>query len=94
MKARAHVFVRGKVQGVFFRIRTTREARIRNLTGWVRNLGDGSVEAVFEGDRKFVNQMVAFCRRGPLKSLVTKVDVFWGEPTGEYGIFSIWPTLF
>ncbi|MEA1998313.1 MAG: acylphosphatase, partial [Euryarchaeota archaeon] len=60
-KVRAHVFVKGKVQGVLFRYTTRGEANMRALKGWVRNMSDGRVEAVFEGDKEKVDEMVEYC---------------------------------
>ena len=72
--ARAHVFVSGKVQGVFYRDTTKKEADKRGVSGWVRNLRDGRVEAVFEGPRDKVDEMVAWCRIGSPLSRPTFVD--------------------
>jgi acylphosphatase len=85
---RAHVVVRGRVQGVFFRVEARDRARSLGLAGWVRNQPDGSVEAVFEGPRERVDSMVAWCERGPRGAQVETVDVRWEEPRGEHG-FSI-----
>ncbi|MCW7077722.1 MAG: acylphosphatase [Canidatus Methanoxibalbensis ujae] len=82
---RAHVFISGKVQGVFFRYATREEAVARGVRGWVRNLPDGRVEAVFEGERSAVEEMIAFCRRGPPAAKVSHVDVHWEEYRGEKG---------
>lgn len=89
MKARAHVLVSGRVTGVFFRHHTAELARRLGVTGWVRNLPDGRVEAVFEGDREKVEQMVEFCRRGPPAAEVAGVEVSWEEHRGEFRGFSI-----
>lgn len=89
VKVRAHIFVSGMVQGVFFRSNTQYEANRRNVTGWVRNLPDGRVEAVFEGEKADVDRLIEFCRRGPLGARVTKVDVFWEEYTGDFRGFKI-----
>ncbi len=85
MKVKAHVFISGHVQGVFFRFETRRKARDHNVAGWARNLSDGRVEAVFEGEKKDVEAMVDFCRRGPSGAVVRDVEVFWEEPKGEEG---------
>jgi acylphosphatase len=86
--ARAHVVVRGRVQGVFFRVEARDRARSLGLSGWVRNEPDGNVEAVFEGPRERVESMVAWCERGPRGAQVEGVDVRWEEPRGEHG-FSV-----
>lgn len=77
MNVRAHILISGVVQGVFFRSETRREAKRRNVTGWVRNQPDGRVEAVLEGDEAAVNAVVAFCREGPLQARVAFVEVTW-----------------
>jgi acylphosphatase len=83
--ARAHVIVRGHVQGVFFRAETRDRAASLGLGGWVRNNADGTVEAVFEGERQRVESMVEWCRRGPAHAQVENVDVAWEEPQGDSG---------
>jgi acylphosphatase len=83
--ARARVVVRGRVQGVFFRAEARDRARSLGLAGWVRNAPDGTVEAVFEGERERVESMVEWCRRGPPLADVSGVDVGWEEPRGESG---------
>jgi acylphosphatase len=83
--ARAHVVVRGRVQGVFFRAEASQRARSLGLAGWVRNTPDGAVEAVFEGDRDRIESIVAWCRRGPALAQVDDVTVDWEEPRGEAG---------
>jgi len=89
MKVRAHVFVWGRVQGVFFRSETRREARRYNVTGWARNLSDGRVEAVFEGKKESVENLIAFCKKGPPGARVTKTKVAIETYTGEFGDFRI-----
>ena len=89
MRVRAHVFIRGFVQGVFFRYETRRIAHRYSITGWVRNRRDGRVEAVFEGEKTDVDAMIAFCRKGPPSATVTGVEVFWEEPTGESTGFQV-----
>ena len=84
-QARARVNVRGRVQGVFFRAETRDRARSLGLGGWVRNVPDGSVEAVFEGERERIDSILAWCRRGPSLAEVDGVDVAWEEPRGEEG---------
>lgn len=86
---RAHVFVSGHVQGVFFRDTTRRQALARGVTGWVRNLWDGRVEAVFEGDAQAVQEMVAWCHQGPPHAYVTDVQVSYEPYTGEFATFRV-----
>ncbi|MGH2711713.1 MAG: acylphosphatase [Actinomycetota bacterium] len=82
---RARVLVSGRVQGVFFRQRTIRLARSADCSGWVRNLPDGRVEAVFEGPEDAVEQLVAWCREGPEHASVEDVEVFDETPEGLEG---------
>ena len=88
-KARAHVFISGRVQGVFFRAYTQEAARARNIRGWVMNTRDRRVEAVLEGEKEQVEDMIKWCRQGSPMSQVTRVDVDWQEYTGEFGDFSV-----
>ena len=83
--ARAHVIVSGIVQGVFFRASTYEEAVRLGVAGWVRNLPDGSVEAVFEGPRDAVERAVVWVRHGPDRAGVERAEVEWEEPEGLSG---------
>lgn len=83
--ARVHVLVGGRVQGVGFRYATYRKAKEFGAAGWVRNLPDGRVEAVFEAERLVLESLVAWCHKGPLGAGVTAVEAAWGEETGEQG---------
>jgi acylphosphatase len=87
-RVRAHVRVRGRVQGVFFRAETRERARSLGVGGWVRNAPDGSVEAALEGDRDRVESLVRWLGRGPSLAEVEDVDVTWEDPHGETG-FSV-----
>jgi len=89
LKVGAHVTVSGKVQAVFFRSKTKHEADRYDVKGWVRNLDDGKVEAVFEGEEDAVKAMVEFCKRGPIGARVAKTDVFWKSYTGEFDEFDV-----
>ncbi len=88
-RARARLRVAGLVQGVFYRQSTANEAARLGVAGTVRNLPDGAVEVVAEGDREAVEALVAFCRRGPPSARVTSVDVAWEAPAGEPGGFRV-----
>ncbi len=88
-KSRAHVFVTGRVQGVLFRYTTKAEAKLRSVKGWTRNLPDGRLEAVFEGDKDKVEELVDFCHYGPSEAKVSSIEVTWEEYTGEFKEFSI-----
>jgi acylphosphatase len=83
------MLVSGKVQGVFFRAKTMQEAIRLGVTGWVRNLPDGRVEAVFEGEKEAVDAAVEFCRKGPKGAVVTDVDLKWEQFTGEFKDFKV-----
>lgn len=88
-KVRAHVVVTGRVQGVYFRYATREEANMRGVKGWVRNLREGGVEAVFEGEKTKVDELLDFCHYGPPEAKVSSVKVTWGVYTGEFKVFSI-----
>ena len=82
-RTRAHVFVSGTVQGVYYRATTRDTARERGVDGWVKNLPDGRVEAVFEGDEDAVESMIEFCHEGSPAADVDDVEVEQEEPRGE-----------
>jgi acylphosphatase len=86
---RGHLFISGRVQGVFFRSNTRKEALGLGLTGWVRNLRDGRVEALFEGEESEIQKIIEWCHTGPPYASVDRVEVYWEEPTGEFQTFSI-----
>lgn len=86
---RARVVVHGLVQGVWFRQSTKDEADRIGVYGWVRNLADGTVEALFEGEKKKVEEIVGWCHRGPSGAEVTKVDIAWQKYKGEFFHFDI-----
>lgn len=86
---RAHVIIEGLVQGVFFRAGTREEAVRLGVRGWVRNLPDGTVEAVFEGEKKAVEAMVGWCHGGPSGAAVRKVNLSWEPYRGEFAGFEI-----
>lgn len=86
---RAHVTVAGRVQGVFFRAETKREAERYGVKGWVRNMSDGNVEAIFEGEEESVKRLIEFCRLGPSGAEVTNVNVRWGPYRDEFRRFDV-----
>lgn len=88
-RKQAHVYVSGKVQGVYFRATTRDEARDRGVEGWVRNLDDGRVEAVFEGSEDAVEEMVEFCHTGSPRAEVDDVEVEWREPEDGFEGFEV-----
>ena len=89
MKIRSHVYVSGRVQGVFFRSSTKYEAISHNVTGWVRNLPDGRVEAIFEGEMEDVKMLVYFCKKGSRWAKVVNIEVFEEQYTGMHKYFRI-----
>lgn len=89
MKSNAHVLISGRVQGVWFRASTKQKAEQLGLTGWVRNTADGSVEAIFEGDEKQIQDMLEWCHHGPSLAKVTNVKIKNQEPTNGFDCFSI-----
>ena len=86
---RVHVYISGRVQGVFFRAETQRSANGFNLTGWVRNMTDGRVEAVFEGEDENVDKMLEWCHIGPPAARVEEVIITEEPYTGELRDFII-----
>ena len=88
-KRRVHVFISGRVQGVFFRA-YTRDAALRaGVSGWVRNMRDGRVEAIFEGDGENVRKMIEWCNEGSPMGRVDNVEVREEVYTGEFASFMI-----
>jgi len=86
---RVHIIVSGRVQGVFFRAETESAAKALRLAGWVRNLEDGSVEVLIEGEDTQVDKMIAWCRTGPPAARVDRVDVIEEPYKGNLGSFRI-----
>ncbi len=87
--ARLHLWVSGRVQGVFFRGATADEAEALALTGWARNLRDGRVEIVAEGQRQALKALAAWAHQGPPSARVTNVEEEWTEFTGEFRDFQV-----
>ena len=89
-RVRAHVWIKGRVQGVGFRAHVEYSARqIGGLTGWVRNVGSDTVEAIAEGERDNVERLIEAMKQGPRSSRVDEAKVDWEEPTGEYQQFGV-----
>ena len=86
---RAAVRIRGRVQGVSFRYFTHRTAEAHHVTGWVRNLPDGDVEALFEGRESDVRAVIDWCRRGPDGARVDEISINWEDSRGEFEDFSV-----
>lgn len=86
---RLHAFAEGHVQGVFYRANTEKEARLRGLVGFVRNLRDGRVEVVAEGPAEKLESLVEWMQRGPSHARVTGVEVEWEEAVGDFKSFGV-----
>jgi acylphosphatase len=91
--ARAHVWLRGRVQGVGFRAHVEFYARQIGVTGWVRNVGYDTVEAVAEGERGNVERFIEMMKEGPHMSRVDESSVEWEEVTGEFREFGVGRSL-
>jgi len=88
-QVRARIFVSGRVQGVYFREKTRRKAQELGVFGWVRNLPDGRVEAVFEGEKEKVEKTIEWSKKGPFWAKVNGLEVEWEEYRGEFENFEI-----
>ena len=86
---RVHLLIYGRVQGVFFRALAQQKAQELELTGWVRNNSDGSVEVLAEGEGGRIEKMVEWCRVGTSQAVVKNVSVDWEQPSGEFQEFRI-----
>jgi len=87
--ARAHLFIDGRVQGVFYRAFTRELAHNLGLDGWVRNLRDSRVEALFEGEKGIIQKAIQACYSGPPGARITNIDVQWETYTGDEKGFSV-----
>ena len=86
---RVNLKIRGRVQGVGYRMYAQEEAERLGLTGWIRNAYDGSVEAVAEGDKRSLEEFAKWCHQGPPTARVTGVETVYSEATDEFGGFSV-----
>ncbi|HPW45287.1 MAG TPA: acylphosphatase [bacterium] len=86
---RIKIRVGGRVQGVFYRANTEKEAKALGLTGFVRNLPDGGVEITAEGKKESLEKLARWCQKGPPAAKVDKFDLSWEEPAGEFSAFQI-----
>jgi len=89
MKLRIHAFISGIVQGVFFRSETRKVAKNLGIKGWVRNLPDGRVEVVAEGEKDKINNLIEFLKKGSPTARVDNVDVETEEYKGEFEDFNV-----
>jgi len=88
-KTRCHVFVSGRVRGVFFRQNTLKKAKSLGLKGWVKNTKDGKVEAVFEGEKEKIEKILEWMRKGPPFARVDGLEIEWEDFKGEFENFEI-----
>jgi acylphosphatase len=88
-RARAHLTVRGRVQGVYYRASTVYEAQNLGVTGWVQNSPDGSVAVMAEGEKSRIEDLIAWCQRGPRGARVESVGVEWLPWNGEFQDFCV-----
>ncbi len=89
MKVRCHIFISGRVQGVFFRAKTEELANFLKVGGWVRNTEDGRVEVLAEGEKEKIDELIKWLKKGPPLAKVTNLDVEWQEYKGEFKNFQI-----
>lgn len=90
---RSHIIVEGRVQGVGYRANTRRMANQLKLKGWVRNLRDGRVEIMVEGEEEMVDRLIQWCHRGPTSAYVSKVTSEKSEPQRDFDRFRVKSTL-
>lgn len=88
-KIRVHVFISGRVQGVFFRQNTKNKAKSLGVAGWIKNLSDGRVEAIFEGEKDKIEELIGWAKRGPMFSRIDGVEVIKEGYQGEFKDFEI-----
>ncbi len=93
MTQRLHAYISGRVQGVWYRASTEKKAISLKLNGWVRNLSDGRVELVAEGQQQLLQQLLDWCYQGPELAEVSGIDFQWLEATNEFSDFSTHPTV-
>ena len=89
MRKQVRLLISGLVQGVFFRMSASHEARQLKLTGLARNLSDGSVEVLAEGEEETLNRLIDWCKKGPPGARVKQVKISWGEATDDLTSFQI-----
>jgi len=84
-----HIFVSGRVQGVFYRANTRKKAKELGIKGWVRNLYDGRVEITAEGKEEDIKKFIEWCKKGPELAFVENIKVEWKDYKGNYKDFSV-----
>ena len=88
-QTRAHFFILGRVQGVFFRSQTQKKAQQLKLGGWIRNLPDGRVEVVAEGGKEKIEELISWTKKSPTLARVSDLKIEWQEFKGEFNKFKI-----
>lgn len=86
---RMHVFISGTVQGVYFRQNTLQKAQELHILGWIRNLKDGRVEAIFEGNDECIEKILSWCKVGPQGAVVKSIEIIPEDYVGEFFDFKI-----
>ncbi len=89
MKKRAHLIVHGDVQGVGLRYLVRNQAKVLNITGWIINRDNGTVELVAEGEESDLKKLIEFCRHGPRYAKIEEVKVEWQDYKAEFHDFSV-----
>jgi acylphosphatase len=89
MKARIHILISGQVQGVFFRSNTIHVANELGVRGWIKNLPNGMVEVVAEGNKQKLDRLIEFCREGPEGAKVENIEIKWEKPKNEFEGFDV-----
>ncbi len=87
--SQAHLIVSGKVQGVFYRASCQEVAQALGLTGWIRNLSDGNVEALVQGEKEKIEKLIEWCKKGPAGAKVNNVNITWGNAQEEFKNFDV-----
>lgn len=85
----AHVLIVGSVQGIGYRSFVKSNAKKLGLSGWVKNLPNGAVEALFQGSKEAIEEMITLCKKGPFMAEVSNVHVTWEDETTQYPLFTI-----
>ena len=88
-KVMVHIFISGRAQGVFFRDGMRKQAQKLGIFGWVRNLEDGRVEAVLEGEKEKVEKILEWAKKGPMFARVDNIDIQWQEYKNEFQNFEV-----
>ena len=88
-KTKVHLLLSGQVQGVFFRASTKAKARNLKISGWVKNLPDGKVEIVAEGEKEKLEELINWARKGPITAKVEDIEIEWQEYIKKFDSFEV-----